>query len=175
MRKIKVAIVTIMIVMVMGISSLFGCSLVTTNNARDLSQVVATVQINENAPKDVIYKRDLITAYMNNYQYQGAELTQDTLDGILSSLINNRVLIQFALDEMDNNYAKPSDWNDLSKYNEYLENFLSDLEELDARSEEFLLLRLPLRHLFLKFRAFPHSQPQFLHFLLLCQVPTVRH
>ncbi|MBE5736821.1 MAG: hypothetical protein E7348_00270 [Clostridiales bacterium] len=133
MRKIKVAIVTIMIVMVMGISSLFGCSLVTTNNARDLSQVVATVQINENAPKDVIYKRDLITAYMNNYQYQGAELTQDTLDGILSSLINNRVLIQFALDEMDNNYAKPSDWNDLSKYNEYLENFLSDLEELDAK------------------------------------------
>ena len=133
MRKFTVAMVTIMIVMVMGISSLFGCGLVTTNNARDLSQVVATVQISEDAPKDVIYKRDLITAYMNNYQYQGAELTQDTLDGILSSLINNRVLIQFALKEMDNSYSKPSDWEDLLKYNEYLENFLSDQEELDAK------------------------------------------
>ena len=133
MRKLTVAMVTIMKVMVMGISSLFGCGLVTTNNARDLSQVVATVQISEDAPKDVIYKRDLITAYMNNYQYQGAELTQDTLDGILSSLINNRVLIQWSLKEMDNSYAKPSDWNDLSKYNEYLENFLSDEKELDAK------------------------------------------
>ena len=36
MRRISVAIITMLMVMILSLSSLFGCNLITTNNKRDM-------------------------------------------------------------------------------------------------------------------------------------------
>ncbi len=95
MRKIQVAIVTMMLVMVMAVSNLFGCGLVTINSKRDLGQVVATVQIYDDVQPDVIYKKDVVTSFINNYQQQSGASNAELLENIVSSLVNNRVLVQY--------------------------------------------------------------------------------
>ena len=63
MRKIFVAITTLAMALVMSMSSLFGCKLITTNTERDMNQIVATVQIAPSAPKETIYKKDVMVEY----------------------------------------------------------------------------------------------------------------
>lgn len=96
MRKIQVAMTTLMLAIVMGISSLFGCGLVTVNSSRDLAQVVATVQITSDAPVETIYKRDVVNAYINNYNSLTGESTEEVLDSLVSNLVNNKVIVQYA-------------------------------------------------------------------------------
>ena len=66
MRKISIAMTTILMALLMCLSTLFGCNLVTTNYERDMKQVVATIQIDASAPKETIYKKDLVAAYINH-------------------------------------------------------------------------------------------------------------
>lgn len=93
MKKIQVAMITLMLAIVMSISSLFGCSLVTTNSKRDLDQIVATVKVYADIDKEEITKRDLVSAYINNYQGDSSE---EYVDGIVDNLISNKVIIQYA-------------------------------------------------------------------------------
>ena len=69
MRKIFVAITTLAMALVMSLSSLFGCKLITTNTESDMNQVVATVQSYPDAPKETVYKKDILVDYYN-YLYQ---------------------------------------------------------------------------------------------------------
>ena len=64
MRKFFVKIITLMLISVLCMSTLFGCKLITTNNERDMQQLVATIKI-EDAPVKNIYKSDVIVAYGN--------------------------------------------------------------------------------------------------------------
>ena len=66
MRKISLAMTTILMAILMCLSTLLGCNLITINYERDMKQVVATIQIDASAPKDVIYKKDLVAAYINH-------------------------------------------------------------------------------------------------------------
>ncbi len=115
MRKIIVKMASMVLIFVMCITSLVGCGLVTTDTERDMNQVVATIQIDENAPKDTIYKKDMVMAYLNyGYmyeQYYGYSREQ-TFTLIIDSLVNNRVFVQNAIKAQ---YKEANGW-DIEKY-----------------------------------------------------------
>ena len=58
MKKFWKTLASAALAAVMGVSA-FGCNLIETDLERDMSQVVATVQISEDAPVENIYKRRL--------------------------------------------------------------------------------------------------------------------
>ncbi len=99
MRKIFVKLLSMVLIFVMCLSSLVGCGLITTDTERDMNQVVATVQIEAGAPKEVIYKKDMIMAYLNyGYMYeQYGYSSADTFELIIDSLVNDRIYVQSAI------------------------------------------------------------------------------
>ncbi len=134
MRKIFVAITTLALALVMCLSSLLGCKLITTNTERDMNQVVATVQIDSSAPKKTIYKKDMVVKYLT-YAYSGqtsstsnAELFGDIID----ELINDAAMVQYAMQEL----AKYKNVADADKWN--VETYLSDEDKIDARYNAYL-------------------------------------
>ena len=102
MRKISIAMTTILMALLMCLSTLFGCNLVTTNYERDMKQVVATIQIDASAPKETIYKKDLVAAYINhtssedghNHDHSSEE---NLFDEIVDELIHDAVFVQYAM------------------------------------------------------------------------------
>lgn len=126
MRKISVAMITIMLVMILSLSTLFGCTLITTNSERDMGQEVAFVQIEKDAPKEIIYKKDMVVSYLNYYQYaqQGTD-NAEIFKSVIDNLINNRVLVQYAMQH----FAKK---NNVQENKWELTTYLSDEEEADA-------------------------------------------
>ncbi len=125
MRKLLLTITTIILSAVMCFSALTGCGLITTDNERDMNQVVATIQIDENAPKDTIYKKYMVMAYLNYCymyeQYYGYSREQ-TFTLIIDSLVNNRIFVQKAIIEQ---YDQTKGWN--------VANYLSEEAQLDAK------------------------------------------
>lgn len=104
MRRKFLTIITVILAAIISMSSLSACNLVTTNDERDMNQVVATVQI-ENAPLEEIYKRDMITSYLNyGYMYeQYYGYSRDKVfTMIINNLVQNRVYVQNAMLEFDN-------------------------------------------------------------------------
>ena len=128
MKKIQVAMITLMLALVMGISSLFGCSLVTTNSERDLNQVVATVKIYDGFEEEVITKRDVVSAYINNYQ---GDTSEEYLDNIVDNLVSNKVIIQYAKNYFANKLDISSNKSDITKY--FTNNaFVTKEDKVDA-------------------------------------------
>ena len=60
MRKLFKTIAALVLSLTLCVSALGGCALVSTDNEADMNQVVATVQIDKNANKDEILKKDMI-------------------------------------------------------------------------------------------------------------------
>ena len=50
----------LVLTLVMCVSFLGGCNLITTDSERDLNQVIATIQISADSPKDEILKKDVV-------------------------------------------------------------------------------------------------------------------
>ena len=100
MKRRLIGLITVILSAIMILSAT-GCNLVTTNNKRDMDQVVATVNVNG---EENIYKKDMIMAYLNyGYiytQYYGYSAA-DTYNQIIRSLIENRVMVQAAYDEFE--------------------------------------------------------------------------
>lgn len=152
MKKIQVAMITLMLAIVMGISSLFGCGLVTTNSERDLNQTVATVKIYDDIDEDKITKRDVVSAYINNYQ---GDTSEEYLDSIVDNLISNKVIIQYAKNYFatklniaenksdvmsyftDNDFVTSEDKID-AEYSAYkaINDYIDSFEEHDHESEK---------------------------------------
>lgn len=128
---------TILMAVLMCLSTLFGCGLVTTNYERDMMQVVATIKLDETAPKDVIYKKDLIAAYINHTSSEtGHNHSSDSsiFDEIVDELINDAVFVQYAMKYFAEN---PSELNDadvvITAENKWtIETYLNADEKLDA-------------------------------------------
>ena len=104
MRKKLITFIAFLISVCFIFSSFMGCNIVTTNNERDMKQVVATVKISdaENARKDEITKRDLIMLYMNYgyYYVQQMDYTYERVFNILlDNLISSKILLQYVLIE----------------------------------------------------------------------------
>ena len=108
MKRFLVSIAALVLAIVMCFSTLAGCNLITVNNERNLNQVVATVQIEEDAPLDKIYKKDMALAFMNYgymyVQYYGYTQAQ-TYQMILDSLVQSRVFVQYAMKAFDEGVA----------------------------------------------------------------------
>ena len=99
MRKILVTVASLIMTLVMSMSFL-GCNLVTTDNAKNMNQVIATVQITEDAPVDKIYKKEIVMSYLNyGYIYeQNYGYTRDqVMKLIIDQLITTRVYVQHAI------------------------------------------------------------------------------
>ncbi len=125
MRKLLIKLASMVLVFVMGVTSLVGCGLVTTDTERDMNQVIAAIQIDESAPEDVILKKDIVMAYINYgyiYEQQYGYSTVDTFNLIIDSLVNNRVLVQSVIKEQ---YDSAKGWE--------VENYLSDDAKLEAK------------------------------------------
>ncbi len=137
MRKISIAMTTILMAVLMCLSTLLGCNLITTNYERDMMQVVATIQIDESAPRETIYKKDLIASYINHTSSQndhnhssGAEL----FDEIVDELVNDAVFVQFAMQYFANNQSELDNGDvvitDENKWE--IDTYLNAEEKLDA-------------------------------------------
>lgn len=132
MRKISVIITTMILAVAICLSSLLGCSLITTNNERDMNQVVATVQIEQGAPKKTIYKRDLWIAYLS-YYYSGSveDYSAGTFSALVEDLINNAVTVQYAMKYFAEKPEYQSIVNDQNKWD--VNTYLNDEEKLDVK------------------------------------------
>lgn len=133
MKRKLITLIALLLSLVFTLS-LTGCNLITTNNDRDMKQVIATVQISEDAPLDEIYKQDLAMAYLNygySYQQYYGYSQEKTLNTILNSMVNTRIMIQSAMSE----FEKGTDFtteldNDFTKWD--VKRYLSADEKLDA-------------------------------------------
>lgn len=96
MKKLFAKITSLAVVSVMSIFMLSGCQLITTNAERDMAQVIATVAVDD-ALKEDVYKRELVSAYNSSgyyyVQYQGMG-EKETYELLLESLIKNKILVQ---------------------------------------------------------------------------------
>lgn len=104
MRKKLLTLITLVMATIIAMSSLSGCNLITTDTERDMNQVVAVVQIDTNAPKEEILKRDMVMAYLN-YGYQYEQYYGYTRDKVFTMIIDNlvqtRVYVQNAMSEFE--------------------------------------------------------------------------
>ena len=88
MRRIFVAMAALVMTLIMCVSSLTGCGLVTIDNERDMNQIVAVVRLDETAPEETIYKKDMVMAYLNyGYMYE-AQLYDLVYMSLLSCIDN---------------------------------------------------------------------------------------
>ena len=128
MKKRLIKLITLLLSVVIGIAGFSGCRLVTKNSDRDLDQVVATVNVNQ---EEYIYKKDLVMGYMNYgylyVQYYGYTAKQ-TYNLIINNLIDNRIVVQVAYEEFEENADK-----DETKAKYTPERYLSAEEITDAK------------------------------------------
>lgn len=98
MKKLFAKITSLAVASVMSIFMLSGCQLITTNAERDMAQVIATVAVDD-ALKEDVYKRELVSAYNSSgyyyVQYQGMG-EKETYEILLESLVKNKILVQQA-------------------------------------------------------------------------------
>ncbi len=107
MKKRFIAFLTFILAVIMSFSCLSACNLVTVDNDRDMSQTVATVQIDKKAPKEIITKKDLMLSYYNIVSTYGSSILQyytqaSLIENVLESLISNKILVQNAMAEFFN-------------------------------------------------------------------------
>ena len=107
MRKTFITIAAIMMTVIMSLSFLGGCNLITVDGEKDMKQVIATVKISEDmAEPEVILKSDIVMSYLNYgymYEYSYGYTREQVVKMIVNSLINNRVYVQNAMASFDKN------------------------------------------------------------------------
>lgn len=131
-------------VAVLGLSTLVGCDLITTNTERNMAQIVASVQIGDNVDKDEIKKSEMISAYLSyGYYYVNyyGYTSSATYQLILDNLVQNRIVIQYSRVQLAELYNSMVD--DASKANtDFLEYYLANVNlpegttKLDPKSSD---------------------------------------
>ena len=98
MKKRLLGIFATILAMLVSVSGLFGCKLITLDEQRDAAQVVATIDIIQ---KDEITKMDIMVGYLEYgyyyVQYYGYEV-KDALQLVLDAQVNTRIFYQNAVD-----------------------------------------------------------------------------
>lgn len=129
MKKRILALISLIMSVVIGIACLSGCNLVTKDMEKDMNQTIATVDIEY---KENILKKELVLEYINvgyiYVQYYGYT-PQRTFELLLDGLIQNRIMIQYAMKsfEEDASFTK-----DTQKAVNTPERYLSEEEITDA-------------------------------------------
>ena len=90
MKKRFTGIISLILSLLVSLTFLTGCNLVTTDSEREMNQVVATVSVNENF-NDEILLSDVAMAYINggylNEQYYGYT-TEQNINLLIENLIS---------------------------------------------------------------------------------------
>lgn len=133
MRKIFITIASLMMTLIMGLTFLGGCKLITTNSKKDMNQVIATVKISSDMEKaDEIYKKDIAMAYLNYgymYEYSYGYTREKVVKMIVNNLVNNRVYVQYAMQEFNKSNETIVD---STKGNWDIDRYLTASEKMDA-------------------------------------------
>ncbi len=103
MRKKLLSIIAVISAFLVSVSALSGCNLVSTDSERDMAQVVATVQISEDAPLEKIEKKEMVMAYLNyGYYYsQNGYSSEQIFNVIIDNLVNSRIMVQHSVITFD--------------------------------------------------------------------------
>lgn len=122
-----------MMTLIMGLTFLGGCKLITTNSKKDMNQVIATVKISSDMEKaDEIYKKDIAMAYLNYgymYEYSYGYTREKVVKMIVNNLVNNRVYVQYAMQEFNKSNETIVD---STKGNWDIDRYLTASEKMDA-------------------------------------------
>ncbi|MBE5754529.1 MAG: hypothetical protein E7340_04275 [Clostridiales bacterium] len=105
MKKILVAVVSLVMTLVMSMTFLGGCNLVTVDNERNMNQVIATVKIAADAPEENIYKKEVAMSYINYgyiYEQSYGYTRERVINLIVNQLITTRVYVQNAIIQFNN-------------------------------------------------------------------------
>ncbi|MCQ2386987.1 MAG: hypothetical protein MJ066_00880 [Clostridia bacterium] len=138
MKKRFLAIISMVLALVMSLSIFSGCNLITKDAEKDMSQVVATVEV---VKKENIYKKDMIVAYMNYgylyVNYYGKTQAQ-ALELILDNLVDDRIIIQNAMKELeeDSGFEKNATGVKYEKYD--VRRYLTEEQLVDAKYNTYL-------------------------------------
>lgn len=133
MKKKLVAIASFILALIMSVSTIGGCKLITTDEEKDMQQVVATVSIQKGV-SDKVIKQDLIMDYLNYgyyyVQYQGYTM-QKAIELIVDSRVNTLILLQNAKKELnaDSSYEKNTQITNVWDSARYL----SETDEVNAK------------------------------------------
>ena len=136
MKKRLVGLLSVIFALIMSISFLGGCNLITVDQERDLNQVVATIKISEDAKEDKIYKKDLVMAYLNyGYTYESVYgyTREQTMNLIVNQLISSRVYLQNAVIQINTDAKFSSLIKNADKSNWDLTKYLDELDEYDVQ------------------------------------------
>ena len=131
MKKRILTIVSLLMTLIMSMACFSGCNMVVLDSDKDIEQTVATVSIADGV-EDKILKRDLIMSYLNygSTYIQSYGYTQEkTVELLLDSLINNRILIQNAMLELSKTgqYSVGDKWE--------VATYLTEKEKIEAEYE----------------------------------------
>ena len=119
MRKILTKIVTLFLITVLSVTAFAGCALITTDTDRDMAQVVATVQIEDDITADHIHKIEMLSAFMSyGYMYvqQYGYTVEATYEMILQNLVQNKIIIQGARMALADKYNEKVGSDDFLAY-----------------------------------------------------------
>lgn len=102
MKRRLVSFIAVIISVLISVTALSGCKLVTVDTEKDLDQIVATVKISENVPTAEIRKKEVAMAFLNYGEYYVSNMgysVSDTYALIIDSLIQSRIFLQSAFIE----------------------------------------------------------------------------
>lgn len=146
MRKKLLSIIAVIVSALFVFSAFSGCNLLTVDNERDMAQVVATVKIADDAPTYEIKKKEMVMLYLNyGYSYvQQGYSSEETFNMILDNLINNKIMIQTAIQhfrgdngEWDAKLYLNDDEKVKAEYNtiKYMNEFIDSYEQKDGEKK----------------------------------------
>ena len=133
MKKRFFGILATVLSLIVSVTGLFGCKLITTDPDRDAKQVVATVDI---IRKDEITKMDVMVGYLDfgfTYEYYYGYTKPKALQLVLDTLVENSVMYQTAVMDFESGETPFEDAvinSDEAKYS--AERYLDEKEVVEA-------------------------------------------
>lgn len=140
MKKLIAKLVILILSATFVLSTFAACDWVTTIVDKDMAQVVASVNIDEDKLNDDnVLKRDLIAGYMSyGYQYvsTGSYTTSQAYQLVLDNVINNKVITQLARLSLSSDgsakYVKTDARGLDNTYVKHLQSYLDEYENANA-------------------------------------------
>ncbi len=138
--KKRLASIVALIMSMFIIFSATSCNLITIDTERDGNQVVATVQIEEDAPKKEILKDELTVAYMNyGYQYSGSYTSAEIYDILIENLVETEIEVQSIISQYDKDANYPIKNQGYNKWDVQRYLTIENTQEDLSRGIEFKL------------------------------------
>lgn len=106
MKKRFSAIASFILALIMSLSILGGCNIITTDNEKDMNQVIATVRIDDTIDTNIcdIYKREIVMMYLNYgyiYVQNYGMTTSEVFELLINDQIEQKIILQSAMKDFD--------------------------------------------------------------------------